>query len=722
MSLDRDVVTSHHGYAVQQPEPRSTIASTERPRVKILQILYFYSPYTSGVTIYAERMSRELTAHGHQVTVLASQHEDDQPREETVDDVRIVRVPVMAGFDRAVIMPTLIPTAARLMRQHDVVHLHLPMAEAAALSAIGRALGCRVIVTHHSDLVLTTGPVEKLAAGVARWSGIAAARVSNQLVTYTHDRAAVSPTVTRAGKKVTIVPPPITINATSAAQGAAFREQHHLGDGPVVGFAGRFAIEKGIDVLLKTLPILQKRWPNVAIAMIGPDAGIDGVPWKGPWDALIEKAGPAARKLGILTGQDLADYYAAIDVLVLPSINWTETFGLVQVEAMLCGTPVVASDLPGVREPALLTGMGTIAPPGDVNALAAAIADVIANRNTYVKPAAEIEARFSLPVTIDAYERLYRGEPVELSRPGPWTGLASATDIEPSDTVETDRVQTARDRVRNLMPVEGDLAFRRRCETILEWLDPAPGARVLDAGCGYGFTLRMLAELTDAELVGLDFAPERVEQVQRDLARFPNVSVVQGDAQALPFDDASFDHVVCSEVLEHLPDDAAAVREILRVLKPGGTAVFTVPDADFPFTWDPPNWLLKRLGGIQLKGERPWSGIWYGHRRLYAEDQLATLLRTSGFEVVAERPLAFRTPPFAHLLLYGIGKPLLQSGLVPAGLRKQADRVSTSGKPGFVAGKAMQVLEAIDAPNDDPARVEQAREFVAIAALVRKPQ
>jgi hypothetical protein len=74
--------------------------------VKILQILYFYSPYTSGVTIYAERMSRELIARGHEVTVIASRHEPDQPLDETVSGVRIVRVPAKAGFDRAVIMPT----------------------------------------------------------------------------------------------------------------------------------------------------------------------------------------------------------------------------------------------------------------------------------------------------------------------------------------------------------------------------------------------------------------------------------------------------------------------------------------------------------------------------------------------------------------------------------------------------------------------------------------
>ncbi|MDQ3653510.1 MAG: methyltransferase domain-containing protein [Chloroflexota bacterium] len=272
------------------------------------------------------------------------------------------------------------------------------------------------------------------------------------------------------------------------------------------------------------------------------------------------------------------------------------------------------------------------------------------------------------------------------------------------------------------MPVEGDLAFRRRCETILEWTDPGPGSRLLDCGCGYGFTLRMLAELTEVELVGLDGDPDRVAQTLRDLRRFRNVSAVTGDAQNLPFDEATFDHVVCSEVLEHLPDDARAVREMARVLKPGGDLVVTVPCADFPFTWDPPNWAFKRLGGFQLKGERPWSGIWYGHRRLYDQDRLTRMIRDSGFEIVEQRSLTFRTPPFAHLLLYGIGKPLLQRGWVPPGLRRQAGRVDgDDGRPGALTRLAMRALNAIDAPNDDPARVARASGFVAIAIHARRP-
>ncbi|MDF2758621.1 MAG: glycosyl transferase, group 1 [Thermomicrobiales bacterium] len=281
----------------------------------------------------------------------------------------------------------------------------------------------------------------------------------------------------------------------------------------------------------------------------------------------------------------------------------------------------------------------------------------------------------------------------------------------------------ARERVRSLMSVEGDLAFRRRCETILEWLDPAPNSLILDCGCGYGFTLRMLAELTDARLVGVDGDAARIDRTQHDLRRFSQITTVTADALDLPFACATFHHAVCSEVLEHVVDDARVVQELARVLKPGGTLVVTVPSANFPFTWDPPNWVLKRLGGRQLGGERPWSGIWYGHLRLYDYDRLTDVLRAAGFEIIEQRPLTFRTPPFAHLLLYGIGKPLLQRGWVPSRLRMLAGRVDEANRPpGWLMQQAMRLLNAIDAPNDDPGRVARATSFVALAILARSAE
>jgi glycosyltransferase involved in cell wall biosynthesis len=380
--------------------------------VDILQVLYYYTPHCSGVTIYAERLARHLTARGHRVTILASRHDTTFPRDETIAGVRIVRVPTVAAVSRGVIMPGFLPAAAALIRHHDVVHMHLPVLEAAGIAALSRAMRKRLVLTHHTDLTLNTGRFNRAAAKAVFASGIAAGKMADRIVTYTHDRAEVSPTMTRLTRNATVIYPPVEIDSPTADGVTGFRRRHGLGTGPVVGFAGRFAEEKGCDDLLRTIPAVRSACPGAVYAFAGEYRKVVGETFYERTRPLLEQHQDHVRLLGVLRGQELSDFYAACDVLVLPSVNFTETFGLVQVEAMLCGTPVVASDLPGVREAIRVTGMGRIAPPRKPECLADAIIDVISNRSRYVRPRDEIAARFRIDATVDAYERVYRGEAV----------------------------------------------------------------------------------------------------------------------------------------------------------------------------------------------------------------------------------------------------------------------------------------------------------------------
>ena len=97
-----------------------------------------------------------------------------------------------------------------------------------------------------------------------------------------------------------------------------------------------------------------------------------------------------------------------------------------------------------------------------------------------------------------------------------------------------------------------------------------PNAPILDAGCGTGLNLRHLPEGS----VGVDINPRNVALLQE---RLPNHVVVEGDVEHLPFADGSFGTVLCTEVIEHIPDPAAALAEYRRVLKPGGVLVGSVP-------------------------------------------------------------------------------------------------------------------------------------------------
>lgn len=108
-----------------------------------------------------------------------------------------------------------------------------------------------------------------------------------------------------------------------------------------------------------------------------------------------------------MSDDELIKFYSSINVFVLPSTNSLEAFGLVQLEAMLCNTPVVASNLPGVRTIVNNTKMGLIANVKDEKDLAEKILCVLENRDKYVKPRDEILNKYSTDVLISKYYNLF---------------------------------------------------------------------------------------------------------------------------------------------------------------------------------------------------------------------------------------------------------------------------------------------------------------------------
>jgi glycosyltransferase involved in cell wall biosynthesis len=112
--------------------------------------------------------------------------------------------------------------------------------------------------------------------------------------------------------------------------------------------------------------------------------------------------------LGVLPPEEMAKFYSSLDVLVVPSLNSTETFGLVQIEAMLRGTPSIASNLPGVRVPPQMTGMGDVVPIGDHDALADAIIKIVSSPENYRGSPDQIAKTFDPLTNARAYLEIYQ--------------------------------------------------------------------------------------------------------------------------------------------------------------------------------------------------------------------------------------------------------------------------------------------------------------------------
>ncbi len=157
-----------------------------------------------------------------------------------------------------------------------------------------------------------------------------------------------------------------------------------------------------------------------------------------------------------------------------------------------------------------------------------------------------------------------------------------------------------------------------------------PGERVLDLGCGFG-RHAFESMRRGAHVVACDFSLAELKDVkgmfgaigQDEAATLPEGaggSVTNGDATRLPFADASFDRIIASEVLEHIPDDTAAFRELARVLKPGGVLAVTVPA-----------WLAERICWA-LSDEFHAPFVEGGHVRIYTEAGIRRQLRDSGLQ------------------------------------------------------------------------------------------
>lgn len=173
-------------------------------------------------------------------------------------------------------------------------------------------------------------------------------------------------------------------------------------------------------------------------------------------------------------------------------------------------------------------------------------------------------------------------------------------------------------------------AVRMLCEVLPE------RPRVLDVGCGTGDMLLLESrEAPDAQLVGLDFSPHMLEQARARCAGLKGIELVQGNAQELPFEDASFDGVSIAFALRNTADYRKVLAQTVRVLKPGGVLVCIdsfVPSAVVvrPFYHLYFSLVMPLLGG-GIRNWRQYRWLSKSTKQFISVRQLCELMREVGY-------------------------------------------------------------------------------------------
>ncbi|OGM22979.1 hypothetical protein A2961_01100 [Candidatus Woesebacteria bacterium RIFCSPLOWO2_01_FULL_39_21] len=272
--------------------------------------------------------------------------------------------------------------------------------------------------------------------------------------------------------------------------------------------------------------------------------------------------------------------------------------------------------------------------------------------------------------------------------------------------------------LEDLLSNTGDMCLKRRAREIVVSLSPQKNETVLDAGCGDGFYLHLLSKLCSARLVGLDDNPKALD-LAKSYVKSKKLKLVEGSVMNMPFEDDIFDKIICSEVLEHLPDDVGGLREFKRVLKKGGVLTITVPSHNYPFLWDPVSFILEKVFGTHIK-DGFWAGVWNQHIRLYTPEGLIQTVKKSGLKVEEVKVLTHYGLPFNHFLL-NLGYRIRKSKTLPGSVTKSLSKFSSdNGGNRDLYHLFLKAVNFIDRLNDREFNLDTSTVGISLVAIKQR--
>lgn len=388
-------------------------ASSAPPRLSVLMVgLEWFSDNPGGGGRYLTDVALGLAQRGHRITVLVPQQAPEHPAHEVLDDVHVFRFP-LSGRGARVVQPS--RAIARLIESRgpfDVVHSHFALHGVGPLwhPALAR---CRRVCQFQGPWAAES-VVEGESGPKTRakyWLERAAYGRCDGFIVLSHGfKDVLVKDYAVPADRIKVIPAAVDLERFRPAEDrAAVRARLGLGDGPVLFVMRRLVRRMGLEVLVEAFARVQRAHPEARLLMAG----------TGPLAAELEAQaarlglGDTIRLLGRVSDEDLVRYYQAADLTVVPTVA-LEGFGLITVESLACGTPVVGTDQGGTAEILRPLDPRLLVPSGDAAALAERISDFLATPGAY--PGREAcrayaLAHYSWPHVLDQVESVLTGAP-----------------------------------------------------------------------------------------------------------------------------------------------------------------------------------------------------------------------------------------------------------------------------------------------------------------------
>jgi len=363
--------------------------------MRILHIYKDYPPVFGGIENHLRWLAEAQAARGHDVTVLVTNPAGMKTVVSQENGVRVIRAARLATVAST---PLSLSMPLWLRRQTpDIVHLQFPYPVGETSQWLihrGRA----TIISYQSDVVRQAAILKFYTPILKK-----VLRRADRILASSPNYIQSSPWLRPLADKCTVVPLGIDVRRFGAPQTSRVRAIRRRYPGPILLFVGRLRYYKGLDYLIRAMRQIDA---TLLLVGAGPEAARLGV--------MSYELGVAekVRFLGDISDEALPAYYQAADLFTLPSSHRSEAFGIVLLEAMAAGTPLISTELGTGTSWVNQDGVtGLVVPPRDEEALTRAINSLLADDKMRTEMGSRAyeraQSQFDLPVLVDRVMAVY---------------------------------------------------------------------------------------------------------------------------------------------------------------------------------------------------------------------------------------------------------------------------------------------------------------------------